>query len=64
MMYGAIRLGVESLRTDSLMIGPLPAAYWLSGGFMLIGATMFVVRRTIWPAAFVPALDVKDRDDA
>lgn len=64
MLYGAIRLAVESLRTDSLMIGPLPAAYWVSGGFFLLGAAMFVVRRTIWPAAFVPARDMKDRDHA
>jgi phosphatidylglycerol:prolipoprotein diacylglycerol transferase len=54
-MYGAIRLVVESVRTDSLTIGPLPAAYWFSGGFMLLGIALLLVRRTIWPAAFVPA---------
>lgn len=33
--YGIIRLLIERIRTDSLYIGPLPAAYWLS--FLLIG---------------------------
>ncbi len=43
--YGIIRLLIERIRTDSLYIGPLPAAYWLS--FLLIGAglvTVVVVR--------------------
>jgi phosphatidylglycerol---prolipoprotein diacylglyceryl transferase len=48
-MYGAVRLAIESIRTDSLMIGPWPAAYWISGGLIIFGAAMFVVRRTIWP---------------
>jgi phosphatidylglycerol:prolipoprotein diacylglycerol transferase len=43
--YGIIRLVIERIRTDSLYIGPLPAAYWLS--FLLIGcgvAIMVIVR--------------------
>lgn len=45
--YGIIRLLIERIRTDSLYIGPLPAAYWLS--FLLIGAglaIMAIVRNT------------------
>ncbi len=43
--YGIIRFFIERIRTDSLYIGPLPAAYWLS--FLLIGsgvAIMVMVR--------------------
>jgi len=45
--YGIIRLLIERIRTDSLYIGPLPAAYWLS--FLLIAggiAFMLIVRST------------------
>lgn len=48
-VYGFIRLAVESLRTDSLFIGPLPAAYWLSGALVAGGALLFILRRTLWP---------------
>jgi phosphatidylglycerol:prolipoprotein diacylglycerol transferase len=39
--YGVIRFFIERIRTDSLYIGPLPAAYWLS--FALIGAGVLIV---------------------
>lgn len=39
--YGIIRLLVERIRTDSLYIGPLPAAYWLS--FLLIGVGVAIL---------------------
>lgn len=39
--YGFIRLLIERIRTDSLYIGPLPAAYWLS--FLLIGAGLAIL---------------------
>jgi len=55
-LYGAARLLIERVRTDSLYIGPWPAAYWLSLGLMLLGATMLALRHTIWPAARIPAL--------
>jgi phosphatidylglycerol:prolipoprotein diacylglycerol transferase len=48
-LYGAARWVIESVRTDSLMIGPWPAAYWFSAGFILAGTAMLIVRRTIWP---------------
>jgi phosphatidylglycerol:prolipoprotein diacylglycerol transferase len=38
--YGAIRWVIESLRTDSLRIGPWPAAYWLSLGLILSGVSL------------------------
>ena len=52
-LYGAVRFAIESLRTDSLTIGPFPAAYWLSWALILIGVVMFVGRRTIWQGARV-----------
>jgi prolipoprotein diacylglyceryltransferase len=48
-MYGTIRFFIERDRTDSLTIGPWPAAYWFSIGFILAGIAMIIVRRTIWP---------------
>ncbi|MCA9876897.1 MAG: prolipoprotein diacylglyceryl transferase [Thermomicrobiales bacterium] len=39
--YGVARFLIERLRTDSLFIGPLPAAYWLS--WALIAAGVFVL---------------------
>jgi phosphatidylglycerol:prolipoprotein diacylglycerol transferase len=48
-LYGAARWVIESARTDSLMIGPWPAAYWFSAAFILAGAGMLLVRRTLWP---------------
>jgi len=46
--YGVVRFFIERIRTDSLYIGPLPAAYWLS--FALIGAGLLIlVGRRIWP---------------
>jgi phosphatidylglycerol:prolipoprotein diacylglycerol transferase len=53
-LYGAARLLIERVRTDSLYIGPWPAAYWLSLGFILLGVTMLTLRHTIWPAARIP----------
>jgi len=44
-LYGIARLILESMRTDSLYIGPLPAAYWLSGGLIVAGLAIFVGRR-------------------
>jgi len=46
--YGVIRLAIESMRTDSLLIGPWPAAYWLSAALMVSGALLYLIlsRRT------------------
>lgn len=56
-LYGAVRFAIESLRTDSLTIGPFPAAYWLSWALILIGVVMFVGRRTIWQGTRVVEID-------
>ena len=45
-LYGLVRLAVESVRTDSLYIGPWPAAYWLSGALIVAGIALAVSRRT------------------
>lgn len=42
--YGAVRLVLESIRTDSLYIGPLPAAYWLSFALMIVGVAVVLYR--------------------
>jgi phosphatidylglycerol:prolipoprotein diacylglycerol transferase len=44
-LYGMARLAIESMRTDSLHIGPLPAAYWLSFATIAIGAGVAIGRR-------------------
>ena len=44
-LYGSVRLVVESVRTDSLYIGPWPAAYWLSGALITAGIALAVSRR-------------------
>lgn len=48
-LYGIARLIVESMRTDSLYIGPLKAAYWLSGLLIVAGGALLVLRHTVWP---------------
>ena len=49
-LYGIARLIVEHIRTDSLMIGPLPAAYWLSGALIVAGLGLMLGRRRGWLA--------------
>jgi phosphatidylglycerol:prolipoprotein diacylglycerol transferase len=50
--YGAARFLIERLRTDSLYIGPLPAAYWLSWVLIAAGVALLVAVRRWgrWPA--------------
>jgi prolipoprotein diacylglyceryl transferase len=48
-LYGMARLAIESMRTDSLHIGPLPAAYWLSSATIAIGAGVAIGRRLAAP---------------
>lgn len=42
--YGIVRLILESMRTDSLYIGPLPAAYWMSYALMIVGVGLILWR--------------------
>jgi phosphatidylglycerol:prolipoprotein diacylglycerol transferase len=42
--YGIGRLLIEGLRLDSLYVGPLPGAYWVSFGLIALGTTMLVIR--------------------
>lgn len=49
--YGIVRLLLERMRTDSLYIGPLPAAYWMSYGLIIVGATLIAWRARAVPAA-------------
>ena len=43
--YGVARFLIERIRTDSLYLGPLPAAYWLSWGLIAIGVTCLIFLR-------------------
>lgn len=43
--YGVARLLIERIRTDSLMIGPWPAAYWLSFALIAAGTAVIVGTR-------------------
>jgi prolipoprotein diacylglyceryltransferase len=54
-LYGIGRFVIERDRTDSLFIGPLPAAYWLSGGLVLFGGAMLALRHVRKPDAVVEA---------
>lgn len=42
MWYGAGRLFIESLRTDSLMVGSIKVAQLVSGGMIVIGVLIFL----------------------
>jgi phosphatidylglycerol:prolipoprotein diacylglycerol transferase len=44
--YGVVRLILERMRTDSLYIGPLPAAYWLSFAMIALGLFVLTLRRS------------------
>lgn len=63
-MYGIIRFFIERDRTDSLTIGPWPAAYWFSIGFILAGIAMLIVRRTIWPGRATSEANVEEVGNA
>jgi phosphatidylglycerol---prolipoprotein diacylglyceryl transferase len=43
--YGVARFIIERMRTDSLYIGPLPAAFWLSWLLVAAGALVLIVPR-------------------
>jgi phosphatidylglycerol:prolipoprotein diacylglycerol transferase len=49
--YGVARFLIERLRTDSLYIGPLPAAYWLSWALVAAGIGLLAIRHTLAGAA-------------
>lgn len=53
--YGIGRLLIETLRLDSLFVGPLPGAYWASFALVVLGVGMLLANRirnagTIGPA--------------
>ena len=54
--YGLARFLIERIRTDSLYLGPLPAAYWLSWVLFASGAALLVyLRRPERPDPVLPA---------
>jgi phosphatidylglycerol:prolipoprotein diacylglycerol transferase len=44
-LYGLARFAIEPVRTDSLTIGPFPAASWFSAGLVIVGVVMLFGRR-------------------
>ena len=49
--YGVARFLIERLRTDSLYIGPLPAAFWLSWVLIAAGVLVLIVPRIADPGS-------------
>ncbi|HEV2072681.1 MAG TPA: prolipoprotein diacylglyceryl transferase [Thermomicrobiales bacterium] len=60
--YGVVRFFIERIRTDSLYIGPWPAAYWLSFGLIAAGLAIMVLRRRV--PAETGSVIVASREDA
>lgn len=48
-VYGVVRFFLERIRTDSLYIGPLPAAYWLSFALIIVGAGLLLWQHLLGP---------------
>lgn len=48
MLYSAGRFGLEFLRTDSVMLGPFPAAQVTSVGLLTLAVLLLVARRWVW----------------
>ena len=46
--YGTVRFFIERIRTDSLYIGPLPAAYWISFALIGVGIAGLILGRSGW----------------
>lgn len=46
--YGVVRFIIEQMRTDSLYIGPFPAALWVSVSLVAIGVIGLVIRHTFY----------------
>jgi phosphatidylglycerol:prolipoprotein diacylglycerol transferase len=49
--YGLARFLIERIRTDSLFLGPLPAAFWLSWGLVATGVGLLLFLRRSAPKA-------------
>ena len=47
--YGVARFLIERIRTDSLYLGPLPAAFWLSWGLIAVGVSLLIFLRRSAP---------------
>ncbi len=52
--YGVARLIIERIRTDSLYIGPLPAADWFSVLWIAGGGALLVLHRTLFREVGTP----------
>lgn len=62
--YGIARFLIERIRTDSLYLGPFPAAYSLSWALVMAGAALLVAQHRPWQMATEPdAVALANRRD-
>lgn len=54
-LYGVERALIEAIRTDSVYVGPLPSATWVSLLLVAGGIAGATLRRTVWPAPRIDA---------
>ena len=52
--YGLARFLIERIRTDSLYLGPLPAAYWLSWALVATGIGLLVYLQSLRRTGSIP----------
>jgi phosphatidylglycerol:prolipoprotein diacylglycerol transferase len=58
--YGVARFLIERIRTDSLYLGPLPAAYWLSWALIASGAILLALLHTRRAPVFAKQTELAD----
>ncbi|HEU5434338.1 MAG TPA: prolipoprotein diacylglyceryl transferase [Thermomicrobiales bacterium] len=54
-LYGVARFVIERMRTDSLYIGPFPAALWISAGLVCAGVVGAIASRALSSRNVAPA---------
>jgi phosphatidylglycerol:prolipoprotein diacylglycerol transferase len=59
--YGVARFLIERIRTDSLFLGPLPAAYWLSWGLIAVGVALLLFLHRARPLQAAPHASLRQR---
>lgn len=55
-LYGVERAIIESIRTDSIFVGPLPGPTWVSILLVIGGVAGAVLSRTHWPTPRIPPI--------
>lgn len=63
-LYGVSRMAIESIRTDSIYVGPLPGPTWVSLLFIAGGVAGAVLSRTKWPTPRIVERPLVDDGEA